>query len=107
MPLPTDSAARKRYPLASGVDFYFPDALSEVARISWEGNEKHNPGEPLHWARGKSDDHEDCIRRHGIDAHQALSREDRVEHMAQRAWRALAALQLACESLADWNETSL
>lgn len=97
MPLPTDSAARKRIPLASGLDFYFPDALIEVAMLSQEGNDKHNPGEPLHWSRGKSADHEDCIRRHGIDAHKAQSMTEIVEHMRARAWRSLAALQIAIE----------
>jgi hypothetical protein len=29
---------------------YFPDALAAVAQISYQGNQKHNPGEPLHWA---------------------------------------------------------
>ena len=56
-------------------------------------------GEPLHWARGKSDDHEDCLERHTTDAMLAATREERVLHMANRAWRALAALQLECEKL--------
>lgn len=97
MPLPTDSAERKRIPLFSGVWAYFPDALAEVAKVSWEGNEKHNPGESLHWARGKSDDHEDCIARHTMDAMLSESLEESVKHMAARAWRALAALQLEVE----------
>lgn len=98
MSLPVDSAARKRIPLFSGVMAYFPDALIEVAKISWAGNEKHNPGQPLHWARGKSDDHEDCIARHTVDALKSATLDEKVEHMAARAWRALAALQLAVEA---------
>jgi hypothetical protein len=101
MPLPTDSDERKRIPLYSGVIAYFPDALVEVARISQAGNEKHNPGEPLHWAREKSTDHEDCIARHTMDALKSDAAVDRVAHLAARAWRALAALQLEAEKLDD------
>lgn len=99
MTLPIDSAARKRIPLFSGCFAYFPDALVGVARVSFDGNEKHNPGEPLHWSRGKSDDHEDCIQRHTFDAFKATSLAEKVEHLRCRAWRALAALQLAEEAL--------
>ena len=98
MSLPYDSAERKRVPIYSGVLAYFPDAIAEVARVSYAGNEKHNPGQPLHWAREKSTDHEDCIQRHTIDALQAKHPNDHVEHLANRAWRALAALQLATEA---------
>lgn len=107
MTLPIDSAARKRIPLFSGVIAYFPDALAGVARVSFEGNEKHNPGEPLHWSRGKSDDHEDCIARHTLDAFKATSLREKVEHMRCRAWRALAALQLAEEALAEEAEAAV
>lgn len=46
---------------------YFPDALFEVARLSKTANDKHNPGEPLHWSKDKSADHADCIVRHLAD----------------------------------------
>ena len=36
-------------------------ALAEVARVSKAGNDQHNPGQPLHWARDKSADHADCV----------------------------------------------
>ena len=67
MTLPTDSAARKRHPLFSGVLKYAPAAIAGVAKISIDGNDKHNPGQPLHHARGKSSDHPDCIMRHAVD----------------------------------------
>jgi hypothetical protein len=38
-----------------------------VARTSQKGNRKHNPGEELHHARGKSPDHKNCIVRHLTD----------------------------------------
>lgn len=103
MPLPADAKDRKRIPLYSGVLKYFPDAIIEVAKVSFDGNEQHNPGQPLHWAREKSRDHEDCIVRHTLDAMQAEDRNERIKHMAARAWRALAALQLEVE--ADVEET--
>lgn len=85
-----DSATRKTYPMAGGLLDYFPDALAEVSRHSFLSNQKHNPGEPMHHARGKSMDHADCIMRHltrrgGFDG-------DARESTAL-AWRALALLQ--------------
>jgi hypothetical protein len=65
--LGTDSADRKNIPVFSGVLKYAPAALAGVARISKAGNDKHNPGEELHHARGKSTDHGDCIIRHAMD----------------------------------------
>jgi hypothetical protein len=95
--LTTDSAARKQQPIATGVLDYFPDALADVAHLSKVGNDKHNPGEPLHWSRGKSDDHADCIIRHMID--RGTVDTDGVLHDTKVAWRALAQLQLTIERL--------
>jgi hypothetical protein len=89
--IPLDSASRKEYPMGTGLIDYFRDALAEVAHISYLGNQKHNPGEPLHWARGKSTDHADCIMRHY--AERGTRDADGVRHSAQMAWRALALLQ--------------
>lgn len=88
--LPSDSATRKRFAICSGVVDYFPDALAAVAEVSYVGNEKHNPGQPMHHARGKSMDHADCIMRHlmergGFDGP--------LRHSAALAWRALVLLQ--------------
>jgi hypothetical protein len=71
--LPTDSAARKEIPLFSGCVAYFPAALAGVAAHSKFGNDKHNPGEELHHARGKSGDHADCVARHLVDIHDMLA----------------------------------
>jgi hypothetical protein len=98
MSLPTDAKARKAIPLFSGVDAYFPDALVQVAIVSQLGNEQHNPGQPLHWAKHKSTDHEDCIRRHTIDALKAKTRTERIEHLRARAWRSLASLQVELDT---------
>src|SRR5689334_11307070 len=96
MALPTDAAARKGVPLYSGVLAYFPDALAEVARVSKAGNDQHNPGQPLHWARDKSTDHADCIARHLLEAGTVDT--DGMRHSAKLAWRALAQLQLELEA---------
>lgn len=87
---------RKDHPLASGVLDYFPDALTLVARVSKAGNDQHNPGQPLHWAREKSLDHADCILRHLIG--RGTMDEDEMPHSAKLAWRALALLQTEIEA---------
>lgn len=87
---------RKDRPLARGVLAYFPDALAEVANVSRVANEQHNPGQPMHWAYGKSMDHADCILRHLIDA--GTLDDDGLSHTAKVAWRALALLQTELEA---------
>lgn len=86
-PFTDDSAKRKEYPVYSGCLNYFPDAIAEVCRLSFKANQKHNPGEALHWSKGKSSDHKDCIARHLIDG-------DPIS----LAWRALANLQTELEN---------
>ncbi len=73
-------------------------ALVEVARVSVYGNEKHNPGGPLHHARGKSMDHADCIARHTFDAAAGVLFDGPMRHRACRAWRAGALGQEAAEA---------
>jgi hypothetical protein len=118
--LPTDSAARKEIPLFSGCIAYFPAALAGVAAHSKFGNDKHNPGEELHHARGKSSDHADCVARHLVDIHDLLAAYKRAESpdatsvvdldalareiLAEAnafAWRALAFTQDLHEKLGD------
>ena len=94
--LPKDPQERKRYPIASGVLDYFPDALAAIARVSWQGNEQHNPGQPLHWARDKSTDEADTMLRHFL---QRGTRDvDGLRHTAKMVWRALAFLQKEIEA---------
>jgi hypothetical protein len=93
--LETDSDARKDLPIYSGVMRYFPDALAEVARLSKIGNDKHNPGEPLHWARSKSTDELDCLCRHLAEC--GTIDTDGLYHDVKVAWRALSNLQKLME----------
>jgi hypothetical protein len=94
--LPADPQERKNTPITSGVLDYFPLAIAEVARVSKAGNDQHNPGQPMHWAKGKSTDHADCISRHLIDRGTIDS--DNMRHSAKLAWRALALLQTELEN---------
>lgn len=94
--IPSDPAERKKYPMATGCLFYFPDALAVVSNVSWQGNEQHNPGQPLHWARSKSADQDDTIVRHL--AQSGTRDSDGIRHTAKAAWRILAKLQLELEA---------
>lgn len=96
MSLPFSAKDRKTYPVTSGVLDYFPDAIAEVAHVSYSGNNQHNPGEKLHWAREKSTDHADCIGRHLIQ--RGTFDSDGERHSAKLAWRALALLQEEIEN---------
>ena len=98
MKLTTDSQERKDTPIFSGFVKYFPMAMAEVARLSKAGNDKHNPGEPLHWSKEKSNDHGDCIIRHQIDAG-TIDPDDGFLHDVKVAWRAMAQLEIALEAL--------
>jgi len=94
--LPTESAARKRIPIVTGVLDYFPAAIAAIAEVSVAGNDKHNPGQPLHWARGKSNDHADAVGRHLIERGNT-DLDTKLRHTAELAWRALALLQQELE----------
>ena len=94
--LPTNANERKMIPIGTGVLDYFPAALAEIAKVSFAGNQQHNPGEPLHWARGKSSDQSDTIIRHFLERGKIDS--DGQRHSAKMAWRALALLQLELEA---------
>jgi dATP/dGTP diphosphohydrolase, N-terminal len=95
-PLPQDYTARKQLPVGTGVLDYFPDALIAVAEVSFAGNQQHNPGEPLHWARGKSTDHADTMIRHYME--RGTKDTDGTRHSAKMVWRALALLQEEIEA---------
>jgi hypothetical protein len=94
--LPTDSTERNQLPMMTGCVDYFPAALAEIARVSFIGNEQHNPGQPMHWAREKSTEHADKAMRHlaergGFDS-------DGSRHTAKAGWRILALLQEELEA---------
>lgn len=85
-----------------------------LALISKEGNDKHNPGEPLHHARGKSMDHGDCLLRHLMDLQDHLAA-GRIEEAVKLGGRwlcrrsdrspSLAALRIQISLFCDIRET--
>lgn len=89
--LPVEAKERNEFPMFDGLLAYFPAALAAVSRVSKIGNDQHNPGEPMHWARGKSTDHENKIVRHLLES--GTLDTDGTRHSAKVAWRALALLQ--------------
>lgn len=91
-----DKENRKKIPVYSGVINYFPDAIKEVAKCSYAGQQQHNPDKPLAWDRSKSGDELDALMRHLIDAGKIDT--DGVRHSAKVAWRALANLQKEIEN---------
>lgn len=97
MTLPTDAKARKATPICTGALDYFPDALAAVSRLSLKANEKHNPGQPLHWSKNKSADHADCLVRHLIERGH-IDPETNESFTVHVAWRALALLQTEIEN---------
>lgn len=117
MTLPTDSAERKDYPLLSGALRYAPASFALMAAVAKRGNDKHNPGMPLHHARWKSADHGDCVLRHMVDiqdieAHvhrtflpdELVDRNDLppelvrlADELGQFAWRANMYVQMMAE----------
>ena len=106
MPLPSNSAARKACPIATGFIDYFPDAIAAIAHLSKVGNDQHNPGKPLQWDRSKSGDEADALMRHFLE--RGTTDSDGIRHSAKVAWRALAMLQKEIEAdlEAGFNGTS-
>ncbi len=101
------TTSRKEMPIFSGVLNYFPDAIREVSKTSWAGNQQHHPDKPLHWDRSKSGDELDALTRHLMEAGTMDS--DGIKHSAKVAWRALANLQKELEregkaTLSEYNE---
>ena len=95
-------AERKSVPIFDGAIMYFPRALAAIAKHSKTGNDKHNPGEPLHWDKTKSTDHRNTQLRHLID--DAMGERFDIgstRHLCGNAWRALALLETQLEK-EDW-----
>jgi hypothetical protein len=89
--LPTAAAAREEHPIQTGCIDYFPDAVAEIAKLSFDATKQHHPSEEMHWQRDKSTAHADKIQRHQIERFDKDS--DGHYHATKVAWRALAQLQ--------------
>ena len=88
--------SRKQTPIFTGVLNYFPDAIREVAKCSYAGQQQHNPDKPLAWDRSKSGDELDALTRHLLET--GTIDTDGIRHSAKVAWRALANLQKEIEN---------
>lgn len=102
--MPEDSATRKGIPLHTGLLRYFPSALAAVAQVSRVCNDKHNPDQELQWSKENSNDHQDALLRHLVDAAEdpvARDPEDGTLLAAKVAWRALAHLQIMHDNGVD------
>lgn len=98
---PTSRAERKDTPVYSGFMKYFPLAIVAVSQLSKSANEVHNPGQPLHWSKGKSNDHRDCLGRHmlELDDYDVEADHDyHYLHAVKAFWRAGAILQEILET---------
>lgn len=99
MSLPTDDKARKALPLFTFLTEYFPKAFIEVCRVAVIGNDQHNPGQPLHWARHKSTDQMNTSFRHQLDHKMGAVKDiDGAYHLAKAIWRLSAELELTIEA---------
>ena len=92
--LSTDSTERKNTPIWSTVFKNWPLALAALARHCKRGNDKHNPGQQIHWAREKSSDHEDCAARHLVDVHHYNAEIGEYEEACALVFRGMCILQL-------------
>lgn len=99
MSLPTTDAARKALPLYTFMFEYFPQAWLAVVNVAVQGNNQHNSGQPLHWARGKSTDQMNTAFRHVFDYGLGVKVDtDGQYHLAKAIWRLMAQLQLDIEA---------
>ena len=96
-----NAKVRKQTPVFSGVLKYFPDAIREIAKCSFQGQQQHNPDKPLAWDRSKSGDELDALTRHLLEA--GTIDTDGVRHSTKVAWRALANLQKEIENAKKEN----
>lgn len=92
------SEERKNHPVYSGFLKYFPRACMAISAHSLKANNKHNPGEPLHWNRDKSGDEMDALVRHIVDkADGMVYDEDGLMVDVAIAWRAMANIEKVLE----------
>lgn len=104
---PEDDNEREQYPAGTFLTTYFPHAQAAKAHHSWKSNEKHNPGEPMHWAKDKSIGGPDRIVRHlmeGVWAWMRGDREGAKYHFTALAWRADEYLERFLTGMEPFNK---
>lgn len=95
------SARRKDQPVTEGFFKYCPAAIRLASEVSRLGNDKHNPGQPLHHARNKSGDHLDCAGRHLLDA-DSVDGDAGIIEAVNAFWRLGMYIQEKCEREYGW-----
>lgn len=107
-PLPTDDKARKRFEMWKYLTEYFPDSFMAEVEVAIRGNEQHNLGQDLHWAREKSTKHLECAFHHMWDHKAGIAKDlDGQYHLAKAIWRLKAELQLVIEAEKAVNSVDL
>ena len=88
--IPEDDEERAKYPIGTYTTEYCPNAIVALARHSFEANEKHNPGEEIHWAKEKSVGSINRVFRHLFEFawhHARGERRKAKYHITAAAWR--------------------
>jgi len=99
-----DKIRKSDWPIWDYMFGYFPKAWLEEVRVAVTGNKQHNPGQKLHWARGKSTDQLNTAFRHLFDYAKQKADGKIVPRdakgmavLAQSIWRLKAQLELDLE----------
>ena len=79
---PEDDTERQKYAVGTFICEFFPHAIAELARFSYDMQQKHNPDAPMGWAEDKSIGDGNQIFRHQMDG-----------EYREVAWRGLEQLE--------------
>lgn len=90
---PDDDEERAKYKVATFICDFFPDAIAELARFSYEMQAKHCPDQPMCWAKDKSIGDGNQIIRHLMD-----------KEYVNVAWRGLELLQRKLKGMEPFNK---
>jgi hypothetical protein len=90
---PDDDTERQKYAVGTFICEFFPHAIAELARFSYDMQQKHNPDAPMGWARDKSVGDGNQIFRHQMDG-----------EFREVAWRGLEQLERFLMKMEPFNE---
>lgn len=90
---PEDDEERQKYAVGTFICEFFPHAIAELARFSYEMQQKHNPDAPMGWAKDKSVGDGNQIFRHQMDG-----------EFREVAWRGLEQLERFLTKMEPFDE---
>lgn len=90
---PKDDAERQKYAVGTFICEFFPHAIAELARFSYEMQQKHNPDAPMGWAKDKSVGDGNQIFRHQMDG-----------EYREVAWRGLEQLERSLTKMPPFDK---